>query len=203
MIVLGIDPGTAALGYGLVEEHGGPAASRRLRLPRHLAPTCPSATDWRRSTRCVADLISSHRPALIGRRAALLQPQRPDGVRRRPGPRRRPPGGRPGPDPRSRGDPQRGQARGRRLRLGRQGSRSSRWSRRSSAWRRCPSPTTPPTPWRWRSASPTGSDRLRPVMRPPIARRPPSSTARRSSRSPAAGRPTSGPSAKPSPGSGR
>ena len=35
MIVLGIDPGTAALGYGIVERTGGSPARRGLRVPHH------------------------------------------------------------------------------------------------------------------------------------------------------------------------
>ena len=34
LIVLGIDPGTAATGYGIVERTGSELRARRLRLPR-------------------------------------------------------------------------------------------------------------------------------------------------------------------------
>ncbi len=65
MIVLGIDPGTAALGYGLVErtgadlravDHGCLVTSPDEGLPERLL----------RIHRLVADLIVLHRPALVG-----------------------------------------------------------------------------------------------------------------------------------------
>ena len=52
MIVLGIDPGTAALGYGIVDRTGGRAARDRLRLPhdeRRPADARAAAPDPRRS----------------------------------------------------------------------------------------------------------------------------------------------------------
>lgn len=65
MIVLGIDPGTAALGYGLVErtgadlravDHGCLVTSPDEGLPERLLQI----------HRLVADLIALHRPALVG-----------------------------------------------------------------------------------------------------------------------------------------
>ena len=42
VIVLGIDPGTAALGYGIVERDAGPPARGRPRLPRDVARPRPA-----------------------------------------------------------------------------------------------------------------------------------------------------------------
>ena len=50
VIVLGIDPGTAATGYGLVEREWQQAAPRRLRLPRDAAHTAAAACACSRST---------------------------------------------------------------------------------------------------------------------------------------------------------
>ena len=88
----------------------------------------------------------------------LFFSERPDGIRRRPGPRRRPAGGRPARHAGPRGDPERGQDRHRRLRRGRQGAgrADGRDDPRDASCRR---PTMPPTPWRSRSASPTGPRR--------------------------------------------
>ena len=65
MIVLGIDPGTAALGYGLVEE--GPGRLRSVEFG--CLVTSPDLALGERLVqihRCVADLIERHRPAIIG-----------------------------------------------------------------------------------------------------------------------------------------
>ena len=66
MKVLGIDPGTAALGYGIVERTGGTPARGRPRLPDHEPgpARCPSAC-WR-STRLVDELLALHEPDLMG-----------------------------------------------------------------------------------------------------------------------------------------
>jgi crossover junction endodeoxyribonuclease RuvC len=65
VIVLGIDPGTAALGYGIVERTGG-----RLRAVDHgVVVTSPDlALDQRLLAihRAVADLLALHQPALVG-----------------------------------------------------------------------------------------------------------------------------------------
>ncbi len=65
MIVLGIDPGTAALGYGLVEASGG-----RLRSIDFgclvTSADLPLGDRLAAIHGCVAGLISTHRPALLG-----------------------------------------------------------------------------------------------------------------------------------------
>ena len=65
MIVLGIDPGTAALGYGLVEQVPG-----RLRAVDYgcltTSPDLPLGDRLLAIHACVAGLIEKHRPILIG-----------------------------------------------------------------------------------------------------------------------------------------
>jgi crossover junction endodeoxyribonuclease RuvC len=65
MIVLGIDPGTAALGYGLVEQEAG-----RLRSIDFgclvTSPDLPLGDRLAAIHGRVAELIAEHRPALIG-----------------------------------------------------------------------------------------------------------------------------------------
>ena len=65
MIVLGIDPGTAALGYGLVEQAPG-----RLRAVDYgcltTSPDLPLGERLLAIHACVAGLIEKHRPILIG-----------------------------------------------------------------------------------------------------------------------------------------
>jgi crossover junction endodeoxyribonuclease RuvC len=65
MIVLGIDPGTAALGYGLVEQAPG-----RLRAVDYgcltTSPDLPLGDRLLAIHACVAGLIEKHRPILIG-----------------------------------------------------------------------------------------------------------------------------------------
>jgi crossover junction endodeoxyribonuclease RuvC len=65
MIVLGIDPGTAALGYGLVEQEPG-----RLRAVDFgcltTSPDLPLGDRLAAIHSCVSELIQKHRPALIG-----------------------------------------------------------------------------------------------------------------------------------------
>ena len=140
MIVLGIDPGTAALGYGIVEstagglrevDHGclddepGPvAAGAAARDPRRSSTSCSR----------------SHQPDVMARRAAVLLAQRPDGVRRRPGARRRAAGGGPARDARPRGDAERGQDRDRRATARPTRSRSSGWSSSCSGMSERPRP---------------------------------------------------------------
>ena len=64
MIILGIDPGTAALGYGIVERNGG-----RLRAIDYgclvTSPDLPLPSGCWRSTRSVDDLIELHEPAIV------------------------------------------------------------------------------------------------------------------------------------------
>ena len=62
MIVLGIDPGTAALGYGIVERTGGRLRDDRPRLPRHHAGPAAAASGCWPSTRLVDELIALHEP---------------------------------------------------------------------------------------------------------------------------------------------
>ena len=64
MIVLGIDPGTAALGYGIVDSSGG-----GLRAVDHgclvTSPDLPLAERLLAIHRGVAELIASHAPAVV------------------------------------------------------------------------------------------------------------------------------------------
>jgi crossover junction endodeoxyribonuclease RuvC len=64
VIVLGIDPGTAALGYGIVERTGG-----SLRAVDHgcliTSPDLPFAERLLAIHRCVADLIATHEPEVV------------------------------------------------------------------------------------------------------------------------------------------
>jgi crossover junction endodeoxyribonuclease RuvC len=65
MIVLGIDPGTAALGYGIVERTGG---SLRM-IDVGCVTTSPDVTLGRRLRiihDAVSELIETHRPGLVG-----------------------------------------------------------------------------------------------------------------------------------------
>ena len=65
MIVLGIDPGTAALGYGVIERYGG-----RLRAVDHgcVTTSATNALPDRLATihAALVDLIDLHRPDLVG-----------------------------------------------------------------------------------------------------------------------------------------
>ena len=65
MIVLGIDPGTAATGYGIVERSG-----RRLRAVDYgcleTLPTQPPAQRLLEIHQAVTELIATHRPAMLG-----------------------------------------------------------------------------------------------------------------------------------------
>ena len=131
VIVLGIDPGTAAMGYGIVERKERPPADGRRRHVRHeagrLAPEA-APRDPRLPRR--ADRAPPAGPRR--RRAAVLLAQRADRVRGRAGARRRAARGRAGRGARARGHAERGQARRHRLTGARTRSRSGGWSR--SAW---------------------------------------------------------------------
>jgi crossover junction endodeoxyribonuclease RuvC len=65
VIILGIDPGTAALGYGIVERNGG-----RLRSIDHgclvTSPDLPMPERLLAIHALVDDLISLHQPAVVG-----------------------------------------------------------------------------------------------------------------------------------------
>lgn len=65
MIVLGIDPGTAATGYGIVERSGS-----RLRAVDYgcleTLPTLPPAQRLLEIHQAVTELIATHRPAMLG-----------------------------------------------------------------------------------------------------------------------------------------
>lgn len=65
MIILGIDPGTAALGYGIIERNGG-----RLRAIDHgcleTSPDLPLPERLVSIHRLVSDLIELHSPDLVG-----------------------------------------------------------------------------------------------------------------------------------------
>ena len=121
MIVLGIDPGTAALGYGIVDRSGGrlravdygclrrapdsPLPERLLAHPRarRRAHRDAPARTWSRSSGC-SSRATPRRPSRSARRGGRAA--------------RGGPGRRAGP----RGDAERGQGRGHRLRRGRQGA---------------------------------------------------------------------------------
>ena len=183
MIVLGIDPGTAALGYGIVERTGG-----RLREVDHgCLVTSPDLALPERllAIHALVDELLAPPPAgLMARRAAVLLAQRPDGVRAS-GRRAasccwRPPstGRRSARRPRTRSRaPSRATARPTR-------SRSSGWSSSCSGMSRaCRDPTMPPTPWRSRPGRPTRSaavGRSRSAAVAPITRTGLGAVARRS-----------------------
>jgi crossover junction endodeoxyribonuclease RuvC len=65
MIVLGIDPGTAATGYGLVERHGS-----KLRLIDYgcfeTVPADELPVRLRHIHQAVSELIAEHRPVVVG-----------------------------------------------------------------------------------------------------------------------------------------
>ncbi len=65
MIVLGIDPGTAALGYGLVEDARGGLRSVEFGC-LVTSPDLPLGERLAEIHRCVTDLIERHRPVLVG-----------------------------------------------------------------------------------------------------------------------------------------
>ena len=95
MIVLGIDPGTAATGYGIVERNGS-----KLRLIDYgCLETVPADELPVRLLHIHQAVSRAHRRPQAGarrRRAALLQQERADRVRRRPGEGRGPARGRAG-----------------------------------------------------------------------------------------------------------
>jgi len=80
VIVLGIDPGTAALGWGLIEQTAG-----RLRAIDHgclvTSPDLPLGERLLAIHRHVAELIELHDPAIVAVEAGVLLAQRPDGDR--------------------------------------------------------------------------------------------------------------------------
>ena len=121
MKVLGIDPGTAALGYGIVERTGG-----RLREVDHgCLVTSPDLSMPERLLAIhslVEELLASHRPDLMGVERLFFSRNVQTALGVGPGPRRRPAGCCPARDAGPRGDPERGQERDRRLRRGRQGA---------------------------------------------------------------------------------
>jgi crossover junction endodeoxyribonuclease RuvC len=65
MIVLGIDPGSAALGYGVIDDAGGRLRSLEFGCLT-TSPDLPLAERLVAIHACVAGLIASHRPALVG-----------------------------------------------------------------------------------------------------------------------------------------
>ena len=122
MIILGIDPGLANTGWGVVETDGqlAAAASATGASPRPPTSRSRSACDAVHTS-----LLSRHPQARAGRvrhREALLQRERPHRVRDRPGARRRPARHGRG-APAGRGvRPERDQAGGRRVRRRGQGA---------------------------------------------------------------------------------
>ena len=121
MKVLGIDPGTAALGYGIVERTGG-----RLREVDHGCLT--TSPDLSMPERLLAihalvdELLALHEPDLMGVERLFFSRnvQTALGVGQARG--RRPARRGPARDARPRGDPERGQERDHGLRRGRQGA---------------------------------------------------------------------------------
>ena len=89
VIVLGIDPGTAALGYGIVERTRRPRCARSTTAASNTSPdlSLPERLLAIHALRRRADRAPRAGPRR--RRAAVLLAQRPDGVRGRPGARRR------------------------------------------------------------------------------------------------------------------
>jgi crossover junction endodeoxyribonuclease RuvC len=125
MIVLGIDPGTASTGYGVVESAGSTMHAVSAGVIETRAGT-PIERRLAEIHACVGDLLDEHRPAAVAIEELYF------GVNVRTAFAV-------------------GQARG--VVLLAAGSRG--WWSGCSAWRGRPRPTTPPTPWRWRSATST------------------------------------------------
>ena len=154
MIVLGIDPGTAATGYGVVQSAG----SRLRALDGGVIRTRAGVALELRLAEIharVAELLDRHQPGVRGRRGALLRGQRADGVRRRPGAGR-------GPARRRAARPARplvhaaaGQGRRLRPRARRQGAGLADGHAAARALPSPPRPIMPPTRSRWRSATST------------------------------------------------
>ena len=165
VIVLGIDPGTAALGYGVIE-----SKSARLRMVNSgTFVTKPDASLPQRLLAIHAlldELIALHQPDLVAverlffsknvqtafavgqaRGVVLLAAAQARGA----GPR---------------GDAERGQGRGHRPRSGREGPGRRGWSRSASGSPRRLRPTTRPTPWPWPSGPPTRSGPASSTVRP-------------------------------------
>ena len=66
MIVLGIDPGTANTGYGVVaQQRRAPGRARRRRRSRRAPGLDAGARGWPRSTRASRELIDEHRPDAV------------------------------------------------------------------------------------------------------------------------------------------
>jgi crossover junction endodeoxyribonuclease RuvC len=65
MIVLGIDPGTAAMGYGVVERCGGSLRAIDVGCVE-TSPDLPLGERLRAIHEAVVELIETHRPALVG-----------------------------------------------------------------------------------------------------------------------------------------
>ncbi len=65
MIVLGIDPGTASLGYGIVERTGGTLRSVDYGVVS-TSPDLPLPDRLLAVHRAVSDLVELHRPAVLG-----------------------------------------------------------------------------------------------------------------------------------------
>ena len=84
VIILGIDPGTAMLGYGVIERTG-----PRLRAIDFGVISTPSTLTLPERLESIylalTDLIELHAPVDGRRRAAVLHQERPDGLRRRAG----------------------------------------------------------------------------------------------------------------------
>ena len=154
VIVLGIDPGVANTGYGIVAHDRG----RLVALDGGVVETARGAGPGRRLAhdppprRRVDGRLQAGRG---GRRGPLLRHQRALGVRGRPGPRRRHPRRRPARDPLHVLHAPAGQDGGLRLRPRRQGAGPAHGPDAARAARSCRRPTTPPTRSRSRSATPT------------------------------------------------
>ena len=155
MIVLGIDPGTANTGYGVVRAPGRAPGGARRRRHRDLAGARPGARGSPTIHARVGELIDEHRPDGDGGRGALLRRQRALGVRGRPGARRRAARRRPARHPVLLLHAAAGQGRRLRLRPRRQGPGAADGPGAARARRSCRGPTTRPTRSRSRSATPT------------------------------------------------
>ena len=139
MLVLGIDPGTASTGYGVVRSAGSRMQALQDRGDPDRLRRSRSSGAWPTSTRESATCSTSYRPRRAGGRGALLRGQCPDRVRGRAGPRGRAARGRPARHPVALLHPAAGQ--GRRLRKRARGQGPGGADGRPAA-----RPASPPTP---------------------------------------------------------
>ena len=164
MIVIGIDPGTANTGYGVIE-----SAGSRLRAIEDGVIETRAGTPLERRLadihERVCELIDIHQARCDRDRGALLRRQCADRIRGRAGPGRGAAGRRPARC--ARHAPTRpNRSRGRSAATaGPVRTRSAAWSPGCSGSPPCRRPTTPPTRSPWRSATSTARRCARPARR--------------------------------------